>query len=363
MRHDWARTALTVLGMAVIIFIFFILNAFSHSLHSFNQTSDTGRILIVIQGDLIDPSEAVLDNDAIQAAEMMSSDLVNRVSPIIFRHLRINDHIVMLRASRVEDWESVSHMEILEGKVPEGFGEVAVGEGAEKANGWKIGTTLNIYGREFNVTAIVRLPGSAFASVWIPLAQGQELFGMDRGYQYMLVQVSQGADAEEVKQLLQNNPHLAGRYSVFFEDTFSQRNTLILKDISNLMKIASNLALLAVTFGTYNSTNLSLAERGREIGILRAVGFSHNTLEKLLGIRAILQGLIAFIAGFAAAQGYIAYQQAFAQIFILGYPILFETTWQQLMVGILLTSILAWLGAWLSSRRMLLLDVNHLLKD
>jgi ABC-type antimicrobial peptide transport system permease subunit len=363
MRHDWARTSLTVFGMAVVIFSFFILSSFSQSLNAFNQTTATSKNLVIIQADLIDPGDAVVDESAMKAAEALPGDLVNRVSPVIFRHLRINDHVIQLRAARVNDWPSVFHMELLEGQWPKGLGEVAAGEGAAEANGWKIGTILDIFGSEFRVSAIVRLPGSVFASVWMPLEQAQALFGMRQGYQMLFVQAAQGADAEKVRSILQNDPYLASRYSVFFEDTYSRRNNQLFKDISSLMYICSSLALLAVTFGTYTSTNLSLAERGREIGILRAVGFSNNNLGMMLSIRAMLQSIIAFSAGLLTALVYIAYQRTFAQLFVLGLHISFEINWQLIMTGFLLTSLLALFGAWLSSRRMLLLDVNHMLKD
>jgi ABC-type antimicrobial peptide transport system permease subunit len=166
-----------------------------------------------------------------------------------------------------------------------------------------------------------------------------------------------------LKLLLQTDPQLTGKYSVFFEDTYSQRNTKILKDMSSLMNICSSLALLAVTFGTYTSTNLSLTERGREIGILRAIGFPHNYLGKLLGLRAALQGFMAYTAGLAAALLFIAYRQAYAQVFVLGFNISFMMTWQIIFSGLLLTSALALLGAWLSSRRLMHMSVNHMLKD
>jgi ABC-type antimicrobial peptide transport system permease subunit len=363
MRHEWARTALTVLGMAVVIFSFFILSTFSQSLAFFNESESYGSNLIVIQSNLIDLGDSVLDDSALHAAEQMPSNLISRVSPVIFRHLRINDHLIQLRAARVEDWTTVFHMELLEGKWPKDFGEVAVGEGTAKANDWKIGSTVEIFGSEFRISAITLSPGLAFSSIWMPLNQAQVHFGKKNVYQMMVVQVAQNADAENVKLLLQTDPQLTGKYSVFFEDTYSQRNTKILKDMSSLMNICSSLALLAVTFGTYTSTNLSLTERGREIGILRAIGFPHNYLGKLLGLRAALQGFMAYTAGLAAALLFIAYRQAYAQVFVLGFNISFMMTWQIIFGGLLLTSTLALLGAWLSSRRLMHLSVNHMLKD
>jgi ABC-type antimicrobial peptide transport system permease subunit len=363
MRHDWARTALTIFGMAIVLFSFFILSAFSQSLSEYNQNAISTRNLIVIQTDMIDPGDAVLEESAIEVAELLPAELMSRVSPVIFRHLRINDQMIQLRAARVEDWQSVFHLELLEGRWPKGLGEVAVGEGAAEAFGWKSGTLLTIYGSQFRVTAVARLPGSVFASVWMPLETAQKLFGMKRGYQLMFVQAAPGADAEEVRTQIQEDPRLAGKYSVFFEDTYSRRNNQILKDIRSLMTIGSNLALLAVTFGTYNSTSLSIIERGREIGILRAVGFSHIALGIFLGLKATLQSWIAFLTGLASAIGYIIFQRAYAQLFIFGFYITFKITWQTILFGFFLTSILAIFGAWLSSQRLLLPDVNRLLRN
>jgi len=362
-RHDWARTTLTVFGLAMVIFSFFILSAFSQSLADYNENVTLTRNLIVIQTDMIDPGDAVLEESAIQAAELLPTELVSRVSPVIFRHLRINDHMIQLRAARVEDWTTVFHMELLEGQWPKEPGEVAVGEGAAEAFGWKRGTVLTIYGSQFRITAVSRLPGSVFASIWMPLETAQKLFGMKHGYQLMFVQAAPGADAEEVRTLIQEDPRLAEKYSVFFEDSYSRKNNQILNDIRSLMIIGSSLALLAVTFGTYNSTSLSIIERSREIGILRAVGFSHKTLVNILGVRASLQSWIAFITGLVCAIGFIIYQREYAQFFIFGFYISFKITWQIIIFGFLLTSILAIFGAWLSSLRLLNQDVNKLLRN
>jgi ABC-type antimicrobial peptide transport system permease subunit len=363
MRHDWARTALTIFGMAVVIFSFFVLSSFSQSLSVFNQSNITTSNLIVIQADLIDPSDAMLDANALQAAEQIPSTLISKVSPVIFRRMRINDHVIQLRAAHVEDWESVFHLRLLEGQWPKDFGEVIAGEGAAEANGWKIGSHLEIFGSQFRLSGIASIPGSFFSSVWMPLKQAEELFGMKRGYQFMFIQAAPGANVEEVKQRLQEDPKIKGRYTVFFEDSYSKRNNQLFKDIMSLMSITSSIALLAVMLGTYSSTNLSLVERGREIGILRAVGFSHNLIGTLLSMRAMVQGWVAYVVSLIAALMYIAYQQAFAQLFVLGIHITFEITLEIILMGFLISSAMALIGAWLSSRRMLFSDVNQMLKD
>ena len=223
---------------------------------------------------------------------------------------------------------------------------------------------VEIFGSEFRISAITRSPGSAFSSIWMPLNQAQVHFGKKNLYQMMVVQVAQNADAENVKSLLQTNPQLTGKYSVFFEDTYSKRNTQILKDMSSLMNICSSLALLAVSFGTYTSTNLSLTERGREIGILRAIGFPHNSLGRLLGLRAILQGLIGLFCRAGSSFAIYCISPVYMPSYLYWDSMSsFMITWQIILGGFLLTIALALLGAWLSSRRLMHLSVNQMLRD
>jgi ABC-type antimicrobial peptide transport system permease subunit len=362
-RYDWARTALTVVGMAMVIFSFFILNAFSRSIDFFTESVPMGSNLIVIQSDLIIPSDSSIEKKALMAAEQIPADLIMRISPVLFRQLRINDQVVQLRGARVEDWTNVFNMELIDGQWPKDFGEVAVGEGAAESNGWRVGSTVKIYGSMFRISAIARLPSSAFASIWMPLEQAEILYDKKDDYQMLVVQTAKDADAEMVKQQLQTNLQLVGEYSVFFEDSYNRQNNQMMKDMSSLMNISASMALLAVTFGTYTSTNLSLSERGREIGILRAIGFSHEVLRRLLGLRAVIQGILAFCLGLAAAGLFMGYQCTYSHLYVLWFNLILDITWQTIIGCLLLVTGLALFGAWISSHRLLFLDVNHMLRD
>ncbi len=92
--------------------------------------------------------------------------------------------------------------------------------------------------------------------------------------------------------------------------------------------MVSWLALLAVTFGTYNATGLSLIEKQRSIAILRSVGFSPQVVGLFLLLRALFQGLAAFVVGWCGSQVYLIYQRSQAPLFILGVPLEFEISGQ-----------------------------------
>ncbi len=361
-RQDWIRTLLSIIVIGSIVFIYFILSAFSLALNEFNQTTASGRNLIVVQSDLVDPTDASLAPSVLEAIRAIPATLVSRYAPVIYRHMRIGDQIVMLRAAPLDDWETVFHISLIDGDYPNNLNEVAVGEGAAEAYGWGVGEILNIYGSEFQVSGITRSPGTAFSSVWMQVESAQALFGMRRGYQALYVVTNAMADSDEVKSLLEEAPAIKGVYSVFYEDTYTRRDNQLMKDLSFLMRIVSYLALLAVTTGSFTSTSLSLTERTRELGILRAIGFKHSAITWLMGARAVIQSWAAFAAGLVVSACFIAYQQGVNRLYVLGFYIDFKFDWQQILAGFLLTSILAGWGAWSSSRHILKMQVNDLMK-
>ena len=98
------------------------------------------------------------------------------------------------------------------------------------------------------------------------------------------------------------------------------------------------------------------------LAYLLSVGFSHARVQGLLWMRSILQALLAFGLGLVAALVYIKTQQATAPLVILGVPFdLNITPWMGLS-GLGWTIGLAFLGAWLSTRRVFNLRVVELLK-
>ena len=361
--HDRLRVILTIIALVVVVFAFFILNAFAQAMSDYYQVQSGSRNLIILQADSIDPTDSTLDPAVLQAVQNMPSDLVGYVSPVIFRHMRVDERVVILRASPMEFWENIFQLELLQGRWPQPFGEVAVGQGTAQANNWQIGSIVNIYNRDFRISAIVTSPGSAYASIWMPAEQAEGLFGAEHGYQGMYVQAAPEADLEGLRGQLEQNPLISDKYAVFYEDAYASLYNQLLKDIDSLMSITSSLALLAVCLGTYTSTNLDLAERAREIGILRAVGFSHDDILKTLSIRAVVQSWLAFMAGLACAYAYIAYRHTHSQLFVLGVHFNFRITWQLIGQGFLLTSVFAAAGAWLSCRHLLGSHVHMLLRN
>jgi hypothetical protein len=350
--HDRRRALLNIIALTAVIFSYLLLTALAQTLGTLGQGANVSRNLVVVEGDIFDPSDATLETSAVQAATDLVPDLVSLVSPMIFRHLRINDRMVQLRAVDQNDWTSVHHLSLVEGRWPNGVGEVVISDGAVAVAGWDLGSNITIHGQTFQAVGLVTLESTAFASIWMDLPVAQELYGPGSGYQLMVVEVARGADAETTHRVLQSDPRLAGRYQVFFEDNYTRRNAQALQDIQTTAQAISLIALLAVILGTYNATSLSLVERRRQIGILRVVGFKPGSVRQMLLLQALLQGLISYVLALLLALAFVAYQQSIWQLYVFGWPLSFTLTPGVIILGLVLTLGFSGLGALLATRSM-----------
>jgi len=353
LAHSRGRAILNSLAIAAVVFTYLLLSALAQTMGNLSQEAAVGRNLVIIEGDFIDPADATLDPAAVQAAEELSPDLVSQVSPVIFRNLRLDERLVQFRAANLADWTTIHHLSLVDGRWPEGPGEIAISDGVVTLGEWGPGSSMIIYGSDFEVSGVVQFEGTAYASVWMDLPVAQSLFGPDRGYQLMLVEMAPGANADEVRAALQRHPQLAERYEVFFENNYTRRNMRTLEDIQGTARAVGLIALVAVILGSYNATGLSMVERQQQIGILRVVGFKPGAVRQLLLLQALVQGLAGFVLGLLAALAFVAYQQSVAQLYAYGFPLSFSLTMEIVTLGLFLTLSLAGLGAIFATRTMM----------
>ena len=356
LAHDRRRAVLNVIALAAVVFVYLILTALSQTLGALGQEADISNNLIVVEGDMIDPSDATLDPAAVQAAEDLIPDFIGRISPTIFRHLRLNDRMIQLRAADQSSWRDIHHISLVEGSWPRNSNEIVISDGAAAVGNWDTGDSVTIYGRRLEVVGVVQFEGMAFATIFMNLTTAEELFGLDRGYQFMLIEVTPGVDADLARTQLQADPRINYRYDVFFEDDYTMRNARALSDIQATASALSVIALLAAVLGVYNATGLSLVERQRQIGILRAIGFMPGTARWLLLFQALLQALVGFVVGLAGVLSFVYFQGNSEQLYAFGWPLRFVVTPGMVLLGLVLVLVLAGVGALLATRTLLVMS-------
>jgi putative ABC transport system permease protein len=114
------------------------------------------------------------------------------------------------------------------------------------------------------------------------------------------------------------------------------------------------LAIVIAVLGIINTLALSVIERTREVGLLRAVGMSRRQLRRMVRLESIAISVLGAVLGVVMGLIFgVALQQAIASqgIEVLKIPVI------QLVVFIALAAVVGVLAAVLPARRAAKLDV------
>jgi putative ABC transport system permease protein len=121
-------------------------------------------------------------------------------------------------------------------------------------------------------------------------------------YQIILVKVSDLKYAEQVGTEIENKfpPH---SITVFVASSLMRQVDNILNMIQLFLLAIASISLLVAGVGIMNIMTVSVMERTREIGILKAIGAKSRTVLAMFLTETLLIGLIGGLIGIAAGYG------------------------------------------------------------
>jgi putative ABC transport system permease protein len=139
-------------------------------------------------------------------------------------------------------------------------------------------------------------------------------------------------------------------FPTFKVDTRTQYLDAINKQVDQMLMMLYGLLAMAVIisiFGIVNTLVLSVHERTREIGMLRAIGASRRQLGQMVRYESVITAVIGGVLGIAVgvAFGYLVITQIGAQGLVFSVP------WLQLAVFLVLSVVVGVLAAVLPARR------------
>lgn len=196
------------------------------------------------------------------------------------------------------------------GAKPQASGEIAVNDGALKKGNLKIGdktTVVTPAGRQ-EMTISGTFDSKAVTDGMIGIAFTEEDFLKNftdgKFVQLLTIQLEDGKDAGAAKDAMAKE---FGSYNVQTGQALVEQTTEMisqgLKFINYVLWAFAGIALLVGTFIISNTFAMIVAQRNRELALLRAVGASRNQITRSVVFEAIVVGLVGSLIGIAAGVG------------------------------------------------------------
>ncbi len=134
-----------------------------------------------------------------------------------------------------------------------------------------------------------------------------------QGLQYVLIDAAEDTDLAAVRTDVTD---LAAEYltlSVLDAEEFTSAQTAQINTLLGLLYALLGLSLVIATLGVVNTLALSVVERTREIGLLRAIGLDRGQLRRVVTIEAVATTVFGALLGITLGLAFgIAFQRAIA---------------------------------------------------
>ncbi|WP_030615546.1 ABC transporter permease [Streptomyces achromogenes] len=268
------------------------------------------------------------------------------------------------------DWQSAggnywgtkdARYPLVSGHAPHGKGEVLIDSATAKRAGFKVGDTvrLSVDGPVLTPTVsgiFTTDDGNVAAGGSLTLFDtptAQSLFGKKGTYDEIDVRAAAGTSQEALKSALDKALPAQLVETTTGKQLADDQAAAIADSLSGLEKsllVFAGIALFVGTFIIANTFTMLVAQRTRELALLRAVGASRRQVTRSVLVEAFAVGTIAGVAGLAAGIGIGAGLRSLLGSFgesVPDGPLVISpgTVVAALAVGILVTVLAAWLPA------------------
>jgi putative ABC transport system permease protein len=376
-RVRWQVTLLAVGGIALVVAVFAVLMSMSEGFRA--ALRSTGRIdnaMIVQRGSASELTSAVPldDRNKIIVDERIARDAEGRPLAswewvIVIGLPRLSDGMpanVTLRAVTPRAFEVRGGIDVVEGRpFTPGLDEVIVGRKlVDRIEGMSVGGTVKYQQKTFDIVGVFESQGGAFESeIWGDFDTFGAIFQRGAGSNSLVVRMRDPAAIPELDRWIRDQPQMqlqAVQEREYYEE---QAGPLA----ATLRALATFVALVmgvGAVFGAMNTMYAIVAARTREIGTLRALGFSRRSILASFLIESVILSFVGGVVGcllaypmngFSTATGQT---QSFSEI-----AFSFRITPEIVTVGLVFAVVMGLIGGLLPALRGARLPITTALRE
>jgi putative ABC transport system permease protein len=364
-RARWTSTIVAVAGIAGTVGVFIAMLSLAHGFKATLVSSGSadnalitraGATSEITSGVSIDSVKVIQDAPGIaRGAEgpLVSPESV-LMAPIPLRSTG-TDANVMFRGVSPNVLAIRKNVKIIEGRMfRHGLTEIVVGKNAKTTySGLTLGSNLKLGSAIWQVVGIFDAGGSAFDSeVWgDPHLINGAYTRPDTLSQSVTVHITSPAAFGQLKDSLTRDPRLNVDVTPEIE-YYAKQSTRMTTLITRLGGFVALIMAIGAVFGALNTMYSAVAERGREIATMRALGFTTFSVLLSFLFEALLISLVGGILGCIAVlplNGLTTSTMNFQTFSNLAFA--FKITFDLLLMGILFALVMGVLGGLLPAIR------------
>jgi putative ABC transport system permease protein len=353
------RTAITAATLMIGIALVTGVSVLGSSLRASiaQLTRQDLRAQLIIAGDFTGSLQPTFDPAVVDGVRAIPG--VRRVAAISADYAQIGGDVTYVEAADGAALADAFSLQATAGQLRTlRSGEIMVGDGFAKTHGLSVGSRLEMATQRvgpqtFTVVGIYRrsqlLPPGPVLSVQ-DAAAGFSSPHPVQGY----VMLDSGADAAAIQQridaLLKDNPEVGVRnQGDYLRQTASQVDT-----VQVILYILLALAIVIAALGIVNTLALSILERTRELGLLRAVGMRRSQVAQMIAVESVVISVFGALLGLAL--GCALGAAVVGALKDQGIPVL-SFPWTTIVVFLVLAMILGLLAAIIPALRAARIDV------
>jgi putative ABC transport system permease protein len=376
-RSRWTSTIVAVIGIAGTVGVFVAMLSLARGFKSTLVASGSAGNALVLRagspsemmgGVTLDSVKVVQDAPGVardESGPLVTQEVVGVMPfPLISTGTDAN---VQVRGVSANVLRIRTFVKVVQGRMFQpGLSELIVGKNASKTySGLTLDNVVNFGGGHWKIVGIFDAGGSAFDSeVWCDAKILNEVMKRpDNIFQSVTVHLTSAGAFQQFKDSVTSDPRL--NVDVTREiDYYAKQSTTMTRLITVLGGLVASIMAIGAVFGALNTMYSAVAERGREIATMRALGFSSPNVILSFLFEALLISFVGGLLGCLAVlplNGLTTSTMNFQTFSNLAFA--FKITFDLLLMGVLFALIMGVIGGLLPAIRAALRPVAVALRE
>jgi putative ABC transport system permease protein len=187
-----------------------------------------------------------------------------------------------------------------------GTEEIAVSNAVAEEQDWKLGDTVDVRFEDDQPLKLKIASMYEHADLVGEVLVGRDLYAQHSALvsdQIVFITIDEGASVDTVAKALKEVSAPFGKPDVRDRESYTESVSGNLDQLLGLITVMLALAILIAVMGIANTLSLSIVERTRELGLLRAVGMTRIQLRRMVLWESILVSLFGVLGGVVLGLG------------------------------------------------------------